>query len=125
MAEVEAKEKHKLDTSKDYNLALISGSNDAGGFGTDFTIGATTKTATALADPGAGNGALTFTEGNSHVLFSGLDGSSGSITFSVTDSAVGTNGVLSGLQIEEVVPEPGSLALMGLGGLLIARRRRG
>lgn len=27
--------------------------------------------------------------------------------------------------IEEVVPEPGSLALMGIGGLLIARRRRG
>lgn len=34
--------------------------------------------------------------------------------------------LLSGYQLRDVtVPEPGSLALLGLGGLLIARRRRG
>ncbi|MBT7065804.1 MAG: Ig-like domain-containing protein [Verrucomicrobia bacterium] len=89
-----------LDISKDYNLALITGVSS--GFGTDFTAGGTTKTATAVAGAGANaNGPLlTFTNGVSHVLFSGLDGSTGSITFSVTDSAVGVNGVLAGLQIE-------------------------
>ena len=42
-------------------------------------------------------------------------------------------GVTSGTQVEwdnltltkEVIPEPSSLALLGLGGLLVARRRRG
>ena len=35
------------------------------------------------------------------------------------------SGFVQGIQLEgDVVPEPGSLALLGLGGLLIARRRR-
>jgi len=37
----------------------------------------------------------------------------------------GTNGRFGGAVLTGVVPEPGSLALLGLGGLLIARRRRG
>ena len=117
-----------LDITKNYNLALISGSNDAGGFGTDFTIiGEGTKTATAASISGTGNGALTFVEGDSHVLFSGISGSTGSITFSVTDSVdpISANGVLSGLQLESVaVPEPSTTALLGLGGLALILRRR-
>jgi hypothetical protein len=115
-----------LDISMNYNLALIGPSNAAGGFGTDFTIGGDTKNATATGNPGSGNGPLTFTEGDSHVLFSGLDGSSGSITFTIIDDdADGVNGVLSGLQLESVaVPEPSTTALLGLGGLALILRRR-
>jgi len=46
-------------------------------------------------------------------------------TFDRDDSLTGdTNNWLSGYSLQ-VVPEPSSLALLGLGGLLIARRRRG
>ena len=38
-----------------------------------------------------------------------------------TGNGRGVAAVLTGT----VIPEPGSLALLGLGGLLIARRRRG
>jgi hypothetical protein len=116
-----------LDTNMNYNLALIGASQTTGGFATDFTIGGTTKTATGEHETGTNaNGALTFVEGSSHVLFSGISGSTGSITFTMTDSVDGTNGVLSGLQLEGVaVPEPSTTALLGLGGLaLILRRRR-
>jgi len=62
--------------------------------------------------------------------FSGLNNTS--VTFTLSNAAGGNNNTNTwGTWIDnvtltgEVVPEPGSLALMGLGGLLIARRRRG
>lgn len=116
-----------LDTTKDYNLALIAGPANAGGFfESDFTIGGDTKIATAVTDAGSNdNGALTFTDGVTHVLFSGLDGSSGSITFTTSYSGPdGGAAVLSGLQLQ-AVPEPSAVALLGLCGLsLLLRRRR-
>ena len=42
-----------------------------------------------------------------------------------SSSATSTHFVIDDVVITGVVPEPGSLALLGLGGLLIARRRRG
>ncbi|MEM6507347.1 MAG: PEP-CTERM sorting domain-containing protein [Planctomycetota bacterium] len=61
--------------------------------------------------------------------FSGLNNTS--VTFTLTDAAGGNNNNNTwGTWIDnvtltgEVVPEPGSLALLGLGGLLVASRRR-
>ena len=110
-----------LDTTKDYNLALIAGpANASGFFASDFTIGGDTKTATATTDAGPDdNGALTFTEGVTHVLFSGLDASSGSITFTTSYSGPdGGAAILAGLQLEAVaVPEPATGARFSVSAL--------
>ena len=45
------------------------------------------------------------------------------VIFRIGGAAAGESS--GNFQIDAVVPEPGSLALLGLGGLLVARRRRG
>lgn len=57
--------------------------------------------------------------GSNYSVFTGISGD----TLVVNLDALGNDGI-SAIQIVEV-PEPGSLALLGLGGLMIARRRRG
>lgn len=47
------------------------------------------------------------------------------VAFGVINNADGIQSEFDNVQLSKVVPEPGSLALLGLGGLLIARRRRG
>jgi hypothetical protein len=59
----------------------------------------------------------TSTQGT-YVLYTGLSGDA-----TILMRRVGSQPIVAGLQIVEV-PEPSSLALLGLGGLLIARRRR-
>ena len=51
-----------------------------------------------------------------------LTGASQVISWDATGGAGAS--ILNGFQVVEVIPEPSSLALVGLGGLLIARRRR-
>ena len=58
-------------------------------------------------------------DGEEYVVFRNKTAS----VFRVIDPATGRRGGLAGVQIVEV-PEPGSLALMGLGGLMILGRRK-
>lgn len=86
---------------------------------------------TTFAVVGANEGAQTVTAGNTaddnglnnpddYVVFTGNTGAGGQIVYTQTGSSFsGSNG----LQLE-VVPEPSSLALFGMAGLLLARRRR-
>lgn len=54
-----------------------------------------------------------------------FDGLSSDLLGNLSLSMGGVDGPINGFQLVEVVPEPSSLALLGLGGLCVLRRRRG
>jgi hypothetical protein len=66
----------------------------------------------------------TSTAGANYFLFTGLTGSTQAIDVSAGLGTSNDNGAISGIQIVQTAPEPASLALLALGGLLILPRRR-
>ena len=95
------------------------------------TVNTTTSSSDQLVDArGAAVNTTTFVEGYNFVLFENVEaGAGGNIVFTGVAGPLidGSNNDhrlgLNGLQIN-LVPEPGSLFLLGLGGLLGLRRRR-
>lgn len=101
--------------NSEYTLSLIGGRASGG---EDGVVTVTTGTGTG--------GALL---NNGTVLnFAVTSDASGSIAFTFNEGVNTSNpfngSTLNAMSITGVVPEPGSMALLGLGGLLIARRRR-
>jgi len=99
----------------------IYAQGDAAGQGGEFTLGSQTKTTSA--DPLTVN----FDEGVNYITLSGQADGNGELEITWRNLVDGNGSVeqwsaLNGFQVQ-AVPEPASLALMGLGGLMMLRRR--
>lgn len=113
---------------------IIYGSSDAGNSGRSlgWTVnGSEVKSGGTFADPLSADGNYFFgthvdgstaTNNPSYIRINGL---SGDLTIGDhSDPATSTRSPIAGFQIIEVVPEPSSSMLLGLGGMLLILRRR-
>ncbi|MBX3358726.1 MAG: proprotein convertase P-domain-containing protein [Phycisphaeraceae bacterium] len=89
-------------------------------------LGTSVYDAPDIAYPGIANASGTFLayEGSLNDAFGGVN-ASGVWTLTVADYVGGDTGMIDGFSLNmTTVPAPGSVALLGVSGLLVARRRR-
>lgn len=107
---------------------ILQGNNNEGGL-VSMTAGANPFPASAISlgtegrTASQGGPASAYIEGVNFATQSFV-ATGTSATFSLDDNGVSNFMALAGVQIVEVIPEPASLVMLGLGSLLIAVRRR-
>jgi hypothetical protein len=100
-----------------YTLYLY-GAGDNANQRTTFTVGGVSQSTTGVTGP------HDLTEGVDFVVFENVLASGGFIGINYTLAGGASEGHFNGFQLMEIVPEPSSALLVGLGGLLAACRRR-
>ena len=91
-------------------------------FGT-WTTGITTQTIDGRDAGSAATNTRSFEDNVNYVLFANVEAVAGQIVFT-SEAAAGYRNGLNAIQIADVVPEPSTTALLGLGGLALILRRR-
>ena len=109
-----------LDDSKTYEVVFYGGHDQAGDGRSTIDFSLTTGSSTSPTNQSLD----TFDNQTDVLTYSGLSSSGGTVQFLLDNNDVASaEGWLNFVSIE-VVPEPGSLALLGVGGLFVLRRRR-
>ena len=112
---------YSIDGGAEEKLITFRGYNGQPAVNLTMVDGATTATSNVLVA-----GTTNYLTNNLQTFTAPLAGSGSELTLSLYGFINGNASalVLDNISINGVVPEPGSFALLGLGGLLVARRRR-
>ena len=112
------------DVDGDFFTGSIDGTWSQGGFGAIFFTGALSN---VTFDSAAGNGTFDGTSGDSaSIPFGGpFDGSIVQLTFNLGGTFFDTDFASSNTLVSaQLIPTPGAMGLLGLGGIVATRRRR-